>query len=108
MKRLIEKQCTTTFTDDCSDTTPLLNPFPHNPCFLRVCSTSLLKTLWEKEKLLITGNFSFSHSVFNLLEELFSIVIKFEIVVCKLFSFWKHVIFVVWERVNPLPHKTAF
>ena len=24
-----------------------------------------LKTLWEKEKLLITSNFSFSHSVFK-------------------------------------------
>ena len=24
-----------------------------------------LKTLWEKEKLLVTSNFSFSHSVFN-------------------------------------------
>ena len=27
--------------------------------------TSLLKTLWEKEKLLIMSNFSFSHSVFS-------------------------------------------
>ena len=26
-----------------------------------------LKTLWEKEKLLVTSNFSFSHSVFYLL-----------------------------------------
>ena len=37
-----------------------LNPFPNKPWFSRVCSTSLLKTLWEKEKLLITRNFSFS------------------------------------------------
>ena len=42
-----------------------INPFPKKPWFLRVCSTSLLKTLWEKEKLLITSNFSFSHSVFS-------------------------------------------
>ena len=35
------------------------NPFPNKPQFLRVCSTSLLKTLWEKEKLLLTSNFSF-------------------------------------------------
>ena len=35
------------------------NPFPNKPFCLRVCRTSLLKTLWEKEKLLITGNFSF-------------------------------------------------
>ena len=47
----------------CSDTTTLLNPFPNKPCFLGVCSTSLLKTLWEQEKLLITSNFSFSHIV---------------------------------------------
>ena len=28
-------------------------------CFLCVCSTSLLKALWEKEKLLLIGNLSF-------------------------------------------------
>ena len=42
----------------------IINPFPNKPWFLRVCSTSLAKTLWEKEKLLVTSNFSFSHSVF--------------------------------------------
>ena len=41
-----------------------INPFPNKPWFLRVCSTCLLKTLREKEKLLVTSNFSFSHSVF--------------------------------------------
>ena len=40
------------------------NPFPHNNIFWRPWETSLLKTLWEREKLLITSNFSFSHSVF--------------------------------------------
>ena len=30
-----------------------LNPFPHNDTFWRPWETSLLKTLWEKEKLLI-------------------------------------------------------
>ena len=39
------------------------NPLP-NKTWLRVCSTSLMKTLWEKEKLLVTSNISFSHSVF--------------------------------------------
>ena len=40
-------------------------------CGALVCasSTSLLKTLWEKEKLLIMSNFSFSHSVFNPVRE---------------------------------------
>ena len=46
-----------------------------------------LKTLYGKEKLLITSNFSFSHSVFYLFVELCAIYIKFEIVVCKLFQF---------------------
>ena len=64
-----------------------LNPFPNKPWFLRACSTSLLKTRWEKEKLLTTSNFSFSHSVFYLLWELSAFFIKFEIVVCKLFEF---------------------
>ena len=30
-------------------------PFPNKPWFLRVYTTSLLKTLWEKEKLLFTS-----------------------------------------------------
>ena len=36
----------------------------NKPWFLRVCSGSLSKTPWEKEKLLVTSNFSFSHRVF--------------------------------------------
>ena len=63
------------------------NPFPNKPWFLRVCSTSLLKTLWEKEKLLVTSNFSFSHSVFCPFEEHSAIFIRFQFVVCKLFQF---------------------
>ena len=63
------------------------NPFPNKPWFLRVCSTRLLKTLWEKEKLLVTSNFSFSHSVFYPIFELSTIFIKFKIVVCKPFEF---------------------
>ena len=42
----------------------IINPFPHNDTFWLPWETSLLKTLWEKEKLLVTSNFSFSHSVF--------------------------------------------
>ena len=62
------------------------NPFPNKPQ-TNVCSTSLLKTLWEKEKLLVTSNFSFSRSVFYLFGELSAIFIKSKIVVCKLFQF---------------------
>ena len=42
-----------------------VNPFPHYDTFRHPWETSLLKTLWEKEKLLVTSNFSFSNSVFN-------------------------------------------
>ena len=63
------------------------NPFPNKSWFLRVCSTSFLKTLWEKEKFLITSKFSFFHSVFYPFVELSAIFIPFEIVVCKLFQF---------------------
>ena len=63
------------------------NPFPNKSLFLHACSTSLLKTLWEKEKLLVRSNFSFSHSVFYPFGGLAAIFIKLEIVVCKLFQF---------------------
>ena len=74
------------------------NPLPNKPWFLRVCNISILKTLWEKEKLLVTNNFSFSHSVFFLFRELSAIFIEFKIVVCKLFHIWKSLKFVFWER----------
>ena len=64
-----------------------INPLPNKPWFLHICMNSLLKTLWEKEKLLITSNFSISHSVFSPFGEHSVIFIKFEIVVCKLFQF---------------------
>ena len=60
--------------------------FPKPTLFLHVCSASLLKTLCETEKLLVTSNFSFSNSVFCLFGELSAIFIKFEIVICKLFQ----------------------
>ena len=60
--------------------TKFINPLPNKPWFLHVCSTSLLKTLWEKEKLLVTSNFSFSHSVLHRFGELSAIFIKLGIV----------------------------
>ena len=41
-----------------------VNPLPHKDIFWRPWETSLLKTRWVKEKLLVMSNFSFSHSVF--------------------------------------------
>ena len=43
----------------------VFNPFTNKPWFLGVCSTSFLKTLREKEKLLVTSNFSFSTLFFT-------------------------------------------
>ena len=65
----------------------VINLFPNKPWFLGVCSTSFLKTLREKEKLLVMSNFSFSHSVFYPFGELSATFNKCKIVVCKLFEF---------------------
>ena len=64
-----------------------VTPFPNKPWLLRVCSTSLMKTLWENKKLIITSNSSFSHSVFYPSEKLSAIFINFKIALCKLFQF---------------------
>ena len=65
----------------------VFNPFPHSNTFWHLWETMLLKTLWEKEKLLVTSNFSFTHSVFYPFRELSAIFIKFKIVVYRLFRF---------------------
>ena len=77
-----------------------LSPFPNKPWFLRVYSTSLLKTLWEKEKLLVTSNFSFFHSVFYPLRELSVIFISVWNCHLPTLSVWKSLKCVVWEWVN--------
>ena len=65
----------------------LFNPFTNKPWFLRVCSTSLLKTLREKENCSKRlRQFLFSHSIFKPYGKPSAIFIKFEIVVCKLFE----------------------
>ena len=67
------------------------NLYPNKPLFLRICSMNLLKTLWEKEKLLVTSNFSFSHSVCYPLYHFHQN--------CRLqtLSVWKSIKFVFWE-----------
>ena len=62
---------------------------PEEKAFLKTMMEmkKMLKTLCEKETLLITNNFSFSHSVFYPFGELSAIFIKIEIVVWKLFQF---------------------
>ena len=65
------------------------HPFPNKPWFLHVCSTSFLKIMWKKEKLLVMSNFSFFHNIFYPFNEIYSISIEFEINICKLFQFRK-------------------
>ena len=76
------------------------NPFPNKPWFLRVCDTSLLKTLWEKEKLLAMNKFSFFPTMFLPVWRTFC---HFHLIWnCCLhtLSVWKGLKFVVWERVK--------
>ena len=63
------------------------NPFPKKPLFLHDCSTSLLKTQSQKEKLLVMSNFSISDSVFYPCVQLVHNFLKSKIVVYKLFQF---------------------
>ena len=76
------------------------NPFPNKPWLLCVCSTSLLKTLWEKEKLLMMSNFSFSHGVSYPIGELSAIVVKSWNYCLQSLSVWKSLKFAFWERIN--------
>ena len=78
----------------------LFNLFPNKPWFLHVYSTSNLKTPREKEKLLVTSNFSFFRGVFYLFRELSAIFNKFEICCLQTLSVWKSLKSVVWERVK--------
>ena len=57
----------------------LCKAFPNKPWFLGVCSISLLKTMWEKKKLLVTSNSSFFHSLFYSFGKLSAIFIKLKL-----------------------------
>ena len=61
-----------------------------------------LKTLWEKEKMLVTSIFSFFHNVFYSIKDRnhYHSNITLNFVVCKCFQFGKCPNFVVWERVS--------
>ena len=85
----------------------ILEPFL-KPWFLCVCSRSLLKTLWEKEKLLVTSNFSFSYSVFLTVWRTFCHFHEIQNCRLQILSIWNSLKFVVWERNNPLPNTDWF
>ena len=74
----------------------IIDPFPHYDTFWRPWETSLLKTLWKKEKLLVRSNFSFTHIVFYPFRELSDIFIKFWNCRLRTISIWTSIKFVVW------------
>ena len=80
--------------------TTSFNPIPNKPWFLSVSSTRLLKTLWVKEKLLVTSNFSFAQSVFYSFGELLAIFVKFKSMQTRLVR--KSLKRIVWERVKTI------
>ena len=68
--------------------------------FSGVCSTSLLKTPWQKEKRRVTRNFSLSPGVYYRFGELYAIFTKYKNCCLRILSVWKSLRFVVWERVK--------
>ena len=87
----------------CSLGKDLLTLFQRSPGFY-VCSTRLLKTVREKEKLLVTSNLSFPYSVFYSFGKLSAIFIKLKSIVCRPFQFRKSLKFVVLERVDNMQY----
>ena len=76
-----------------------LNPFPNNKTwFLRVCCTSLLKTQWEKKKLLVTSNSLFQQCFIPIFRT-FCHFCHFEKCRLQTLSVSTSLKFVVWERV---------
>ena len=89
------------FADDISNLTKMAKSSPN-----------VLKTLWEKEKLLITSNFSFSHSVFKWLvlqtrknRGLFGKGLKPGPM---LYKAWVHTQVSLCSNLNPLAHNDDF
>ena len=70
--------------------------------FLRVCGKSLLKTLWEKEKLLVTGTFFLFPLCFQPCYITACHFPQIEYCCLRTLSVWKSLKFVVWERVKGL------
>ena len=71
------------------------NSLPHNPDFKQPWVKRPLKTLWRKEKMLVTSIFSFSHNVFNPIKVQNHHFKHLNFVVCKCFQFGQGQIFVV-------------
>ena len=76
---------------------------PHAVLLLHVCSTSLLKTLCEKKKLLVLSNFSFP-DCFLPIWKIFCFFCKIDNCHLQILSVEKSLKFVVLERGNSSPN----
>ena len=77
----------------------LFNPFPNKPWFLHICSTSLLEAMWEKEKLPVMGDSSFSERFYTCFEKISAV--SFGLRLSSAASFCLEDLgFVVWEEVK--------
>ena len=77
-----------------------LNSLQHNSDFQRTWDRSRLKTLKEKEKMLVTSIFSFSNNVFYPSQYKFQLFSHIYFVICKFFQFGPVKKFVICYRVN--------
>ena len=84
-----------TLTETVSSIWATINPLPHNDNFWCTVEKSLLKTLWEKKKMLVTNIFFFSHNVSYPMKDNFNNLSNIEFVVCKYFQFGQAKNFVV-------------
>ena len=85
-----------------SITSVTFNHIQHTPDFEkekeRPLRKRLLKTFWEKEKILVSSIFSFSHNVFYSLQTKFQIFIHIYFVVCECLHIWISLRFGCWVR----------
>ena len=77
----------------------VFDPFPNKPWFLRVFSTSLLKTL-EKGEIAHNEHFLLFPQCFQLVQRNFFHFDRILNCCLQTLSVWKSLKFVVWERVN--------
>ena len=77
-----------------------LSPFPSKTWLLRVCCTSLLKTLWGKGEIARCEQFLIFPQCFLLICRTFCHFRQISNCRLQTLSVWKSLKFVVWERVN--------
>ena len=71
-------------------------------------ATNLSKTLWEKEKMLVTSIFSLSHYDFYSIKDRSYHLCYLYFVVWKCFQFGQGQIFVIWEWVKHFYYKCFY